>query len=152
MSIGWASITLNDTALQRLPRHQMPSPALKRACVRYLAALEHVNALTNKYNNDVLLHAIARCRTHDELTRLIKQDCLCLPFATAPLPSVAEHTQQLLTLHDASKSVERLKDTLDEWREEVQVWGVEPPGGENGEAEAVNTSFSIFARPVLRPA
>lgn len=115
MSIAWPDVNLCPDCMHSLPRHRTPSPALRRACRRYIIAMGNLNKQIAAYNTEVLLRQLQSASTHGELRALLHH-CLSSPFVPVPLPALAPALPQLTALHRAYQCLAILKDTLDNWQ------------------------------------
>lgn len=133
MSIEWPHVTLDPQALSSLPPTHTPSMTLKRACKRYVIAMHNLNKQLVALNMDVLLRQLQAASSHEEL-RAVMAQCELVPFASAPVYTLAPMMPTLTILHRAFQCLHVLKDTLDNWVPEPEPLNA-----------ASSPSFSFFS-------
>lgn len=152
MSLHWPELQLQPHVFMSLPPHQMPSPSLKRACKRYVTAMNQLNKQICDLNADALEQEMMQCRTHSELRDLVLQTKR-VPFVSMNVHTLSSQLPRLLVLERAAQCVSLLRDVLDEWEDGNHAQGVEH-GGTDGNAqtglhaggnEEVAETFSVFA-------
>lgn len=114
MSLEWPTVLLDPQAMMLLPPGRVPSPALKRACRRYIIAMGNLNKQVVAYNTEVQLRRLQTALTHEEL-RALMQQCTVSPFVSVPVNTMSPMMPQLVTLHRAFLCAHVLKDTLESW-------------------------------------
>jgi len=139
MSIDWPTVTLDPQALSHLPSTRTPSPALRRACKRYVIAMHNLNKQLVALNMDVLLRQLQTASSHEEV-RAVMTQCELVPFASVPVNTLSSTMPTLITLHRAFQCLHVLKDTLDSW----DNWAADTSSATNGQP-ASTPSFSFFA-------
>lgn len=148
MSIQWPQTVVSHNVLAYLPPHQTPSPPLKRACKRYVTAMNELNKQICDYNAEALQRQLSVCRTLAEMRQLLLQ-VMQVPFASVNVHTVSAHMPRLIVLDRAAQCVNLLREVLDEWEMDGTSAASASDGDPNTAAAAteipISESFSVFS-------
>lgn len=144
MSIQWPELQLQPQVLAALPPHHRASPTLKRACKRYIIAMNELNKQVCDYNTEGLEEQMTQCRTHAEVRQLLLKTA-CVPFVSVSVQTLLTQLPRLVILDRAAQCVNLLREVLDEWE---TGGGDRSSGAQPGESSQVAPNFSIFTVPL----